>query len=115
MQEDNEIKVKIKWMSSYNPYEARGTIGKNPFSFRSSSEGWSLNVMKSQLTPNPNYADNIGWQYWGEIEGFSDSGSTFLTKSSIRRLVKDVANVWYNEDKHSRFRCKYLSGTSSWV
>ncbi|MAG27944.1 hypothetical protein CMI47_20650 [Candidatus Pacearchaeota archaeon] len=113
--QDNEAKVKIKWMSNHCPYEARGTIGEKPFSFSSTNEAWSLNIMKSQLMPNPNCADNIGWQYWGEVDGFVDPGSTFLTRSSVRRLVKDVAYTWFDEDKHSHFRCKYLSGTGNWV
>ena len=114
-EEENKAKVKIKWMSNYTPYEARGTINNKPFSFKSNNESWSLNIMKSQLMTNPNYADSIGWQYWGEVGGFVELGSMFLTKSSVRRLAKDVADVWFNEDRHSHFRCKYLSGTSNWV
>jgi hypothetical protein len=108
-EEENKVKVKIKWMNNNWPYEARGLVNDNPFSFKADIDTWNISILKSQAFPNPSYAENIGWHYWGETGSFESVERNFLKKSNIRSLIKDVASLWYDEDRHSLFRCKYLS------
>ena len=106
-EENVEVRVKVKWISNDWPYEAKGLIDGKPFTFKANSDTWSLSVLKSCNRPNPDYSENIGWHYWGETcVCFPESN--FITKSNIRKFIKEAARVWHIEDKHSFFRCKYL-------
>jgi hypothetical protein len=107
IQEDNEVKVKVRWISSEWPYEAKGNIDGKPFVFKANSETWHLSILKSVNRPSSDYAENIGWHYWGDTE-VCFPGSSFITKSNIRKFIKVAANIWNIEDSHSYFRCKYL-------
>tara|TARA_Y100000310_G_scaffold341981_1_gene443187 strand:+ start:1847 stop:2206 length:360 start_codon:yes stop_codon:yes gene_type:complete len=106
---DNNVKIKIKWMNNSWPYEARGIVNDQPFSFKADIETWNMSILKSQAFPNPSYAENIGWHYWGETGDCGALDRSFLKKSNIRRLIREIASVWNKEDRHSLFRCKYLS------
>ncbi len=106
-EEDNGVRVKIGWMNNHWPYEAKGAVGGNPFAFKVNVDTWSLSILKSQRRPNPDYAENIGWHYWGDTSVCFPE-SSFITKSNIRSFIKEAVGIWHSEDRHSYFRCKYI-------